>query len=137
MHAPTALHHGKNMSTNTASTQVRSATVRCVCDRPSRTSPEGARAPNSCRQPSENYLGTLRTEKLRVTVQRLLQDAGGVIGDELVERSLIHLVENRAELFVVIAVRGEVASVDLAQCADLGIAVLLADLTVFVAVAVQ
>jgi hypothetical protein len=65
-----------------------------------------------------------------------MQPARFVIADKLTQRRLVKAVQHVAELFMVTASVREIRTVGPAQSADQSVAVLPADLTVFVAVAI-
>jgi hypothetical protein len=62
--------------------------------------------------------------------------AGFIIAAELAQRRLVQLQQNLAEFFGFGITRGETLSVNLPQRADEGIAVLVADFAILVAVAI-
>ena len=64
------------------------------------------------------------------------QVAGFMIAAELAQRCLVQLKENLAQFLGLRIPSCETLSVNLAQCADQGIAVLVADFAILVAVAI-
>jgi hypothetical protein len=73
---------------------------------------------------------------LRSVGDLVLQVAGFMIAAQLAQRRLVQLQQNLTEFFVCRITGGETLSVNLAQGADQGVAMLVADFAVVVAVAI-
>src|ERR1700682_887817 len=77
-----------------------------------------------------------RGDLLRRVADLVLEMAGLMIAAQLAQRRLVQLKQNIAELFAFRIAGGETLSVNLAQGADQGVAMLVVDFAILVAVAI-